>query len=89
MKTSWPARPVIYEINTWVWLSDLSRQQKRAITLGTVPAEQWDAIASLNVDAVWLMGGMGAKPGGNSHCQRKRWTASRFPPRAARLYPYR
>jgi hypothetical protein len=56
MKTSWPARPVIYEINTWAWLSDLSRQHKRAITLGTVPPEQWDAIASLNVDAVWLMG---------------------------------
>jgi Alpha amylase, catalytic domain len=56
VKTSWPARPIIYEINTWVWLSDLSRQHKRAITLGTVPPEQWDAIASLNVDAVWLMG---------------------------------
>src|SRR6516165_8516616 len=56
MNTSWPARPVIYEINTWVWLSDLSRQNKGTITLGTVPAEQWDAIASLNVDAVWLMG---------------------------------
>jgi glycosidase len=56
MNTSWPARPVIYEINTWVWLNDLSQQYKRAITLGTVPEEQWDAIASLNVDAVWLMG---------------------------------
>jgi hypothetical protein len=33
MDTSWPARPVIYEINTWVWLNELSRQNKRAITL--------------------------------------------------------
>jgi alpha amylase-like protein len=39
-----------------VWLNDLSRQNKRAITLDTVPLEQWDAIASLGVDAVWLMG---------------------------------
>src|SRR5260370_42508267 len=49
-------RPVIYEINTWVWLNELSRHFQRAITLGSVPAEQWDAIASLGVDAVWLMG---------------------------------
>jgi glycosidase len=39
-----------------VWLNELSRQNKGTIRLGTVPAEQWDAIASLNVDAVWLMG---------------------------------
>ncbi len=56
MNASWPARPVIYEINTWVWLNELSRQNQRTITLGTVPTEQWDAIASLEVDAVWLMG---------------------------------
>jgi hypothetical protein len=56
MKTTWPARPIIYEINTWVWLNDLSRQYKRVISLGTVPAEQWDAITALGVDAVWLMG---------------------------------
>jgi hypothetical protein len=54
--TSWPKNPIIYEINTWVWLNELSRQYERAITLGNVPTEQWDAIASLGVDAVWLMG---------------------------------
>jgi glycosidase len=56
MQLTWPSRPIIYEINTWVWLNELSRQNKRLITLGTVPAEQWDAIATLGVDAVWLMG---------------------------------
>src|SRR2546421_12031723 len=56
METSWPRRPVIYEINTWVWLNSLSRHYQRAITLGNVPTEQWDAIAALSVDAVWLMG---------------------------------
>src|SRR5437868_6275928 len=56
METSWPRRPVIYEINTWVWLNALSHLYKQAITLGTVSMEQWDALASLNVDAVWLMG---------------------------------
>ena len=56
METPWPRRPIIYEIHTWVWLSALSQQYQRAITLGNVPAEQWDAIASLGQDAVWLMG---------------------------------
>jgi len=56
MKAEWPARPIIYEINTWVWLNDLSNQYKRPITLGTVPSQEWDAIAALVVDAVWLMG---------------------------------
>ncbi len=56
METSWPRRPVIYEIHTWVWLSELSQHYKRTITLGNVPAEQWDVIASLGMDAVWLMG---------------------------------
>src|SRR5947207_6748721 len=57
MPTSWPKRPVIYEINAWVWLQELSRQDgQNAITLDNVPAKQWDAIASFGVDAVWLMG---------------------------------
>jgi len=56
METPWSRRPVIYEIHTWVWLSALSQHYKRVITLGSVPAEQWDALTSLGVDAVWLMG---------------------------------
>lgn len=51
-----PARPVIYEINTWVWLADLSRREGRRITLGNVPAPEWDALLPLCIDAVWLMG---------------------------------
>ncbi len=45
METSWSRRPVIYEINTWVWLNELSQHYKHPITLGNVPMEQWDAIA--------------------------------------------
>ena len=36
MKT-WPLHPIIYEINTWVWLGDLSRKYKRPVNLTTVP----------------------------------------------------
>ena len=57
MPPSWPKRPVIYEINTWVWLNSLSQHDRRhTITLNSVPEKQWDAIAALGVDAVWLMG---------------------------------
>lgn len=53
---SWPTYPVIYEINTWVWLQELSERYQCPVSLATVPGETWDAIAELAVDAVWLMG---------------------------------
>jgi len=53
---AWPKNPVIYEINTWVWLKELTQAHKTCVTLATVPREQWDSIADLNVDAVWFMG---------------------------------
>jgi hypothetical protein len=53
---TWPKHPVIYEINTWVWLDELSRRDNRHIHLGDVPAQDWDGLGSLGVDAVWLMG---------------------------------
>jgi glycosidase len=55
-KMALPPQPIIYEINTWVWLQDLAGKYGRPITLGTVPEEEWDAVASLGVDALWLMG---------------------------------
>jgi hypothetical protein len=52
----WPKHPLIYEINTWVWLDELSRKAGRPLTLASVPDEEWDRIASLGFNAVWLMG---------------------------------
>ncbi len=54
----------IYEINTWVWLSDLSRKWKTAIDLSSVPAAEWDSIADYGFDAVWLMGVWERSPAG-------------------------
>ena len=62
--TRWPKNPIVYEINTWVWLYELSRKYGRMITLGTVPAKEWDAVANLGVDAVWLMGVWERSPAG-------------------------
>jgi hypothetical protein len=53
---AWPKHPIIYEINTWVWLHELSQRYHTAITLGSVPSQEWEAIAALGVDAVWFMG---------------------------------
>jgi hypothetical protein len=61
---AWPKNPIIYEINAWVWLNELTRTYKKTITLGSVPAQEWEAIASLHVDAVWLMGVWERSPAG-------------------------
>lgn len=60
----WPRHPIIYEINTWVWLHELSQQARRSITLADVPKKIWDALASYGFDAVWLMGVWERSPAG-------------------------
>jgi hypothetical protein len=48
--------PKLYEINTIVWLDELSRRYGRALSMGTVPSEQWDILKNLGFDYIWLMG---------------------------------
>ncbi len=60
----WPRNPLIYEINTWVWLNELGRGKKAPVTLATVPKKEWDAIAALKADAVWFMGVWERSPAG-------------------------
>jgi alpha amylase-like protein len=60
----WPRYPSIYEINTWVWLSDLSQKYGVTVDLFSVPSAEWDAIAALGFDAVWLMGVWERSPAG-------------------------
>ena len=61
---TWPRHPVIYEINTWVWLGELSRKYPGPLNLATVPQQEWDAIAALGFDAVWFMGVWERSPAG-------------------------
>jgi glycosidase len=61
---SWPKHPLVYEVNTWVWLAELSRTYKRSINLATVPEDEWDFIASFGFDAVWFMGVWERSPAG-------------------------
>jgi glycosidase len=62
--TGWPALPVIYEINTAVWLGDLSRAAGRQVTLADVTGPDWDAVTPDGADAVWLMGVWERSPAG-------------------------
>lgn len=48
-------RPVIYEINSYVWLQELSRQWRLPVNLENVPHEEWDALAEKHFDAIRLM----------------------------------
>lgn len=48
--------PHLYEINVWAWLEQLSARFNRTLTLDDVPDTEWDAIAGLAFDVVWLMG---------------------------------
>ena len=77
----WPKYPSAYEINTWVWLSDLSRKYKKKIDLSRVPSAEWDAIAAYGFNAVWLMGVWQRSPAGiavanqNKSLQEDFWRA--------------
>ncbi len=62
--SGWPQQPVIYEINTAVWLDSLSRSAGRRLTLADVGAADWDAVTPAGVDAVWLMGVWERSPAG-------------------------
>jgi hypothetical protein len=61
---SGPKYPLIYEINTWVWLHELSVKYHSLVTLASVPEEEWDAIGELGMDAVWFMGVWERSPAG-------------------------
>jgi glycosidase len=48
--------PHLYEINTWAWLYEMSHRLRKNITLRDVPDSEWDALAELGFDFIWLMG---------------------------------
>jgi len=60
----WSKHPVIYEINTWVWLNELSRKYNKPVTLATVPSEEWNYLSSFSADALWFMGVWERSPAG-------------------------
>jgi hypothetical protein len=47
--------PSLYQINTRVWLTDLSRRLGRAATLDDLPDAELDALAAKGFDWIWLL----------------------------------
>lgn len=52
---AWPQHPFILEINTWIWLREISRQHKKPLTLQNVPLKMLDELVE-PFDVIWLMG---------------------------------
>jgi hypothetical protein len=50
-----PSYPSLYQINTRVWLTELSRKLGRAATLDDVPDAGLDRLAELGFDWVWFL----------------------------------
>ncbi len=48
--------PNLYEINTTVWLNELSQHHGTRITIGSVPAPEWDRLKEAGFHIIWLMG---------------------------------
>ncbi len=50
-----PLYPSLYQINTRVWLTDLSRSLGRRATLDDIPDAELDRAAGMGFDWIWLL----------------------------------
>jgi len=48
--------PHLYEINTAVWLYELSEEYGKPMTIGQVPVSEWDRLKDSGFHFIWLMG---------------------------------
>ena len=63
---AWPTSPVVYEVNTAVWLREVSERAGVPLSLASVPAGEWDAVVPDGVTIVWLMGLWTRSPAGRA-----------------------
>jgi hypothetical protein len=68
--STWVRYPTFYEINTWVWLSELSLKAGKPIDLSCVPSAEWDGIAGFGFHAAWFMGVWERSPAGMTIANR-------------------
>jgi hypothetical protein len=50
-----PRYPSLYQINTRVWLTELSRALGRPASLDDMPDAELDRLAELGFDKIWLL----------------------------------
>jgi hypothetical protein len=48
-----PCYPLLYQINTRVWLTELSQKLERSATLDDIPDAELDRLAEMGFDWVW------------------------------------
>jgi glycosidase len=48
--------PLVYEINTRIWLKTLSTEHNRSVTLANIPDKEFTFFINCGFDMVWLMG---------------------------------
>ena len=52
----WRSHPHLYQVNTWAWLEEMSAAAGRRLALRDVPDAEWDRLAALGFDLVYLLG---------------------------------
>ena len=65
---NWPRKPIVYEINTRIWLNDLQSRLGHDVTLADIPDEEIDRLRNMGYHAVWLMGVWKTSPYSRSFC---------------------
>ena len=50
-----PRYPALFQINTRVWLTELSQRLGRRATLDDIPDAELDRLAAMGFDWVWLL----------------------------------
>ena len=58
-----PRYPSLYQINTRVWLTELSQQLGRSATLDDIPDAELDRLAELGFDWIWFLSVWQTGPG--------------------------
>jgi hypothetical protein len=50
-----PALSLVYQVNTRVWLTELSHALGRPVTLDDIPGAELDRLATMGFDWVWML----------------------------------
>ncbi len=53
--TNSPRYASLYQINTRIWLTELSRKLRRAATLDDIPDAELDRLAAMGFDWIWFL----------------------------------
>src|SRR5947208_1328002 len=71
-----PRYPSLYQINTRVWLTELSRRAGKCLALDDIPDAELDRLAEMGFDWIWLLSvwqtGPGAQQVSRSHADWRR-----------------